>query len=284
LGSFRIAVVAPGGRIAPETAERALALAASVYPTQRLQIHFHPQCFESSGHFAGDDARRIDAFVQVANDPDIDAVWFARGGYGACRMAQDAIARLGPAAMRKPYLGYSDVGALLGALYRAGIGRPTHGPMPGDIVRDGGEAALTRALAWLVEGDPASLEPTLAAGAPVLAYNIAVLSSLLGTPLEPPLAGHVLMLEEVGEYMYRLDRYLFHVTSAASVRQVAGIRLGRVSATLANVPEFGAAEEAVMQYWCDRAGIAYLGRADIGHDSDNKIVPFGGLDGALAPA
>ena len=277
-------MVAPGGRIAPETAERALAHAASVYPSETLQIHFHRQCFESSGHFAGDDAMRTDAFVEVANDPDVDAVWFARGGYGACRMAQASIERLGPAAANKAYLGYSDVGALLGALYRAGIGRPAHGPMPGDIVRDGGEAALTRALAWLIDGDKAVLEPTLRPGAPTLAYNIAVLSSLLGTPLEPPLAGHVLMLEEVGEYMYRLDRYLFHITWAASVRQVAGIRLGRVSATLANVPEFGAAEEAVMQYWCDRAGIAYLGRADIGHDVDNKIVPFGGLDGAPAPA
>jgi muramoyltetrapeptide carboxypeptidase len=284
LGSFRIAVVAPGGRIAPETADRALALAASLYPSERLQIHFHPQCFESNGHFAGDDAARVSAFVEVANDPRVDAVWFARGGYGSCRMAQTAIERLGPAANAKAYLGYSDIGALLGALYKAGIGRPAHGPMPGDIVREGGEAALARALAWLVDGDAASLEPTLTPGAPALAYNVAVLSSLLGTPLEPPLAGHVLMLEEVGEYMYRLDRYLFHVTSAASVRQVAGVRLGRVSATLANVPEFGAAEEAVMTYWCERAGIPYLGLADIGHDSDNKVVPFGGLDGPAGRA
>ena len=83
------------------------------------------------------------------------------------------------------------------------------------------------------------------------------------------------MLEEVGEHMYRLDRYLFHITSSAAVRQVAGIRLGRVSATLANIPEFGAAEEAVIAHWCDRSAIPYLGRADIGHDVDNKVVPFG---------
>ncbi|MDB5453394.1 MAG: LD-carboxypeptidase [Caulobacteraceae bacterium] len=275
MGTFRIAVVAPGGRIAPEVAEQALALAASHYPTEALQIHFHPQCFLSSGHFAGDDGARVDAFVEVANDPDVDAVWFARGGYGACRMAESALARLGPAASAKTYLGYSDTGALLGALYRAGIGWPAHGPMPGDIVRDGGEAAVLRALGYLIRRDPEAVEPAMDPGLPHLAYNMAILSSVLGTALEPPLAGHLLLLEEVGEYMYRLDRYLFHITSSAAVRRVAGIRLGRVSATLANVPEFGAAEEAVTEHWCRHAGIAYLGRADVGHDVDNKVVPFG---------
>jgi muramoyltetrapeptide carboxypeptidase len=272
---FRIGVVAPGGRIAPEVAEQVLALAASVYPTEALQIHFHPQCFMSSGHFAGDDETRAAAFAEVGNDPSIDAVWFARGGYGACRMAEAGIARLGAVAAEKTYLGYSDTGALLGALYKAGIGRPAHGPMPGDIVREGGEGAVLRALSYLTQQDAAALEPSIDPATPSLAYNIAVLSSVLGTPLEPPLAGHVLNLEEVGEYMYRLDRYLFHVTSSAAIREVAGIRLGRVSATLANTPEFGEAEEQVIDHWCTRSGIPYLGRAEIGHDVDNMIVPFG---------
>lgn len=271
---FRIGVVAPGGRIAPEVAERATALAATVYPASELEIHFHQQCFESCGHFAGDDATRAAALVEIANDPDIDAVWFGRGGYGAGRIAEAAIGRMGPAARDKPFLGYSDCGALLGALYRAGIGRPAHGPMPGDIVREGGQAALLRSLAYLTGGEAGALEPALGS-APALAYNIAVLSSVLGTPLEPPFKDHVLILEEVGEYLYRVDRYLFHITSSARVREVAGIRLGRFAATIANDPEFGAAEAEMMAYWCERSGIPYLGRADIGHDADNKIVPFG---------
>ena len=80
LNNFRIAVVAPGGRIAPEVAEQVLALAATHYPNGALQIHFHPQCFMSSGHFAGDDRARANAFAEVANDPEVDAVWFGRGG------------------------------------------------------------------------------------------------------------------------------------------------------------------------------------------------------------
>jgi muramoyltetrapeptide carboxypeptidase len=98
---------------------------------------------------------------------------------------------------------------------------------------------------------------------------------MLGTPLEPDLADHVLMLEEVSEQMYRIDRALFHITSNPAIRNVAGIRLGRCSEIVPNDPDFGQTEEQVVKYWCRKSGIAYLGRADIGHDIANKIVPFG---------
>ncbi len=62
------------------------------------------------------------------------------------------------AARSKAWLGYSDTGYLLAGLYRAGIGRPAHGPMPVDMRRDGGEAAVRRALRWL-RGDSLGLEP-----------------------------------------------------------------------------------------------------------------------------
>ena len=107
------------------------------------------------------------------------------------------------------------------------------------------------------------------------AFNLTVLSQLLGTPLQPDLTGHVLMLEEVWEYMYRIDRSLFHVTSNPAIRQVAGLRLGRCTEVPDNDPDFGQTEEEVVRYWCDRSGIPFLGRADIGHDVDNKVVPFG---------
>jgi muramoyltetrapeptide carboxypeptidase len=107
------------------------------------------------------------------------------------------------------------------------------------------------------------------------AFNITVLSHLLGTSLEPNLDGHVLMLEEVGEAMYRIDRSLFHISASANVRRTAGVMLGRCSNITPNQPDFGMNEEEVARYWCERAGIPFLGRADIGHDAENKIVPFG---------
>jgi hypothetical protein len=129
------------------------------------------------------------------------------------------LARLGPAARSKTYLGYSDAGYMLAGLYRAGFADLAHGPMPQDIRRDGGDAAVTRALSWLSRRDAAALEPGLGE-APAVAFNITVFSQLLGTPLEPDLAGHMLMLEDVSEHMYRTDRSLFHVTGNRQVREV----------------------------------------------------------------
>lgn len=270
---MRIAVVAPSCRLSRQAAERTQAAAARLRPD--VELVFHPQCFLADGHFAGPDRAREDALVEAANDPAFGAVWFARGGYGACRIAEAAIARMGPAARDKAWLGYSDAGYLLAGLYRAGFPHLAHGPMPQDVLRDGGEAAVARALAWLAARDPAALEPGLDPGARHAAFNITVCGLLLGTPLEPDLAGHVLILEDVSEHLYRTDRAMFHLVSNPAARRLAGIRLGRCSEVPENDPDFGRTEEEVVRYWCDRAGIPWLGRADIGHDAANKVVPFG---------
>ncbi|HZZ35526.1 MAG TPA: LD-carboxypeptidase [Caulobacteraceae bacterium] len=273
--SASIAVVAPSSRLSPEVIELVQGLAARLYPDRTPRIDFHPQCLAMDGHFAGDDDTRADAFVEVANSEAYESVWFARGGYGSGRLLERILPRLEAAARQKTYLGYSDGGALLAALYRQGFTNLAHGPMTQDILRVGGETAIARALAWLVDRDTAALEPSLADTPRAAAFNLAILSSIIGTPAQPDLTGHVLMLEEVSEYMYRIDRALFHVTSNPDIRRIAGLRLGRCSDIPDNDPDFGKTEEEVARYWCERSGIPWLGRADIGHDAANKVVPFG---------
>ena len=265
---LRIAVVAPSCPLSREAAGR---LAEIVALRGDCEVNVHPQCFLSEGHFAGPDKVRLAALREAMADPEVDAVWFARGGYGSNRIAEAALRELPAAAPGKLYLGYSDAGFLHGGLSRAGL-KAVWGPMPQDLVRDGGEAAVSRALDWLVRRDPGSLEPRL--DGPVMAFNLTVLSSLLGTPLEPNLSGVELLIEDVGEHHYRLDRTMFHLTSGANVRSVRRLRLGRISDIPANHPEFGAEDEEIVRDWCQRSGVVYAGRADIGHDSGNKVVPF----------
>lgn len=242
----------------------------------RVQLEFHPQCFLSDGHFAGSDRQRADALVEAANDSSFDALWFGRGGYGSCRLLPDVLPRLKAAARAKRYLGYSDLGAVLAGLYTLGFEQLAHGPMPADISRNGGDSAVLRALSFVADEDRSTLEPSVRIDdSPTIAFNLTILSHLIGTPWQPDVAGHVLMIEDVSEHMYRVDRALFHVTSNAGIRKAAGIRLGRISDVLPNEPEFGKTEEDVARHWCRVSGIPYLGRADIGHDIDNKIVPFG---------
>jgi muramoyltetrapeptide carboxypeptidase len=275
---MRIAVVAPSNSLSPLVVPKVLDFAAARYGDAAPEIVFHPQCFQSAGHFAGPDKDREDALVEVANDPAFDAVWCARGGYGANRIAANAIARFGPAARTKPFVGYSDAGFLLAGLLAKKMGRPAHGPMAIDINGARGGDAVARSLDWMMmQADPprfyfGELPPPVEKFA---AFNMIVFSQLLGTSLEPDLSGRVLMFEEVGEAMYRIDRTLFHITSNRRVRRCAGLMLGRCDPIPPNTPDFGQDEEAVARHWCAVSGIRWLGRADIGHDDDNKLVPFG---------
>ncbi len=282
---MRIAVVAPSCPLDPEVPGQLAALAAERLGEDGPEIVFHPQCFLSEGHFAGPDAARIAALVEVANDPSFDAVWCARGGYGSCRVAEPAIKQMNAAARDKLYMGYSDAGFLLGGLYTRGIGRVAHGPMPTDIRRDGGEEAVLRALRWFLNPEALSSEapleavgisPPLTGNAPKkAAFNLTVLAAMLGTPLMPDLTDHVLMLEEVSEYMYRIDRSLFQLTSSSAIRAVAGIRMGRCCDIIENDRDFGQDADSVVRHWCAVAGIRFMGDADIGHDAANAVVPFG---------
>lgn len=264
---MRIAIVAPSCPFRRDAAAAVQAIAAA---RGDCELVIHPQCFAEAGHFAGSDEQRLAALREVMADPAIGAVWFARGGYGSNRIAQAAAQQVPAAARGKLFMGYSDGGFLLAALHKAGL-EAAHGPMPSDVLRSGGEAAVNRAFDWLVRRDAAALESKL--DGPALAFNLVVLSSLLGTPLEPDFAGRELLIEEVDEEHYRLDRFLFHVTSQPSVRKARRLRLGRC-AVKENDRPFGADEEAIARDWCTRSGILYGGRADIGHDAANKVVPF----------
>jgi len=265
---MRIAVVAPSCALKKEAAEQVQAIVAD---RGDCELVIHPQCFLTDGHFAGPDEARLAALREVMADASFDAVWFARGGYGSNRIAEAAVADLPTAARNKVYMGYSDAGFLLAGMHRAGLD-VAWGPMVQDVLRNGGEATVRRGLDWLVKRDPSALEPNLQP--PAMAFNLTILSNVIGTPLEPDFMGVDLLVEDLSEQLYRIDRTMFHVSASPNIRRVARLRLGRVRDILANNPEFGIEEEAIVEDWCHRSGIAYGGRADIGHDVHNRVVPF----------
>jgi len=230
---MKIAVVAPSCTLKLEAAERVQAI---VRERGDCALAVHPQCFLADGHFAGPDEARLAALREVMADPAVDAVWYARGGYGSNRIAAAVLADLPDAARGKTYLGYSDAGFLHAGFHRAGLD-VAWGPMPQDVLRAGGDAAIGRALDWLVGRDPAALEPDIAA--PAMAFNLTVLSNLLGTSLEPDFTGVDLMIEEVSEHLYAIDRAMFHLTGSPNVRRAARLRLGGSGMSCPTTPNSG---------------------------------------------
>ncbi|MCW3846047.1 LD-carboxypeptidase [Sphingomonas sp. LB-2] len=271
---MRIGVVAPGRSVSHEGSLRLAAFMALTWP--QVEIVFHPQCYLSEGHFAGPDAARATAFLDYANDPSFDAIWFARGGYGSNRILEAVLPHLGPAANRKTYIGFSDMGFLMGALYARRIGRQLHGAMASSIgMNDKGDSAAW-VLGWLMNGDKQGLEPSLLTDKrPAAAFNLAILTTLIGTPYMPDLTDHVLMIEDVGEPLYRIDRMLFQMAHATQLKGIAGIRLGYVTDVQENDPPFNETPEQMIVRWCREMGVPYLGRAEIGHIELNRVVPFG---------
>lgn len=269
---MKIAVVAPARPIDPLVAARASAFAAIAHPD--VELDFHRQCFQQDGHFAGPDATRAAAFLDAANDPAVDAVWFARGGYGSNRILAHVMPRLGPAARNKTYVGYSDMGFLLSALYARGVGRPVHGPMAIDIARQGGDRTVARSLGWMASRDAQGLEPGLR-DRPSVAFNLTILAALVGSPWLPDLADHVLLLEEVSEPLYRVDRTLFQLANATQLKGLAGVRLGAVTDVQPNDPPWAETPEFMVRRWCAEMDVPYLGAAEVGHTQTNRVVPFG---------
>ncbi len=269
----RIGVVAPGRSIDESVAPRVQALAAIIDPS--VEVVFHPQCFAEDGHFAGDDGVRAGAFLEFANDSGFDAIWFARGGYGSNRILDAVMGQLNSAAKAKKYLGYSDMGFMLGALYARRIGRPAHGPMPTEITRKDAGACAARALSWLINDDRRSLEPSTMGGVPAVAFNLSILTIMIGTPWLPDLTDHILMIEDVSEPLYSIDRMLFQLANATQLKGVAGVRVGTFNDIPENDVEFGETLEGMIVRWCGDMGVPYLGPAKIGHVSENYVVPFG---------
>ncbi len=265
-----IAICAPATPITREHAEALEALVAAEFPETR--VTFHDQCFVREGHFAGNDLTRLTALLDCANDPAFDAVWFAKGGYGSNRIAEAAVARMNEAARSKTYVGFSDCGYLLAALYRHNIGQCAHGSMPVSARSESDRKAVRRVLQWL-NGDNSGLEPSLDGKTPTAAFNLITLAMLAKTPMMPDLSGHVVMVEEVSEHLYAIDRMFFSL--AGSLPRIAGLRLGAISDVPENYVEFGMDAEEIARFWCERAGVPYLGRAEIGHTASNRVVPFG---------
>ena len=183
-------------------------------------------------YFSGTDQERCTELQQMLDDPSIHAILFARGGYGLGRI----IDQLDFRKFRKHpkwLIGFSDI-TVLHAHIHARYGIATlHAPMAGAF-NDGGHrgesvASLQRALNGKKARYGASVHPFNHPGearGPLVGGNLALLAHLVGTPSMPDTRGKILFLEDVGEYLYNIDRMLYQLKRAGVFDQLAGLVIG----------------------------------------------------------
>jgi muramoyltetrapeptide carboxypeptidase len=277
----RVAVIAPASGFERGAFETGLSLLSA-----RYRVEYGSGLFERARYLAGSDARRLAELTGALADPDIKAVFCARGGYGATRLLTRLDAS-GPAGAPKPFVGFSDVTALhlwLQAHGRASI----HGPVVTQLGRLSPGAA-ERLFSLLEASAPApALEGTDSyvggtAEGPLLGGNLSVLSRMLGTPFMPPLDGAILLLEDQGERPYRLDRIWTHLHQAGVFARVRGIALGTFTAC--EEPDAPYTSADVLRELAAQSGVPCAAGFPIGHGDVNEPVALGirvRLDAAAA--
>jgi muramoyltetrapeptide carboxypeptidase len=235
-----IALIAPAST--PAARER---ITASVKYFEKLgyRVELGKHIENKYGYLAGTDEERLDDLHTMFRRKDVKAIFFIRGGYGSIRLLPFIDYKL-IEANPKILVGYSDATSLFAAIYKkTGLQSMFFGPMPGVDIWDGfdhfAEECLWRNLtskkaygllpAKKDEIDAMGKSRRGTAEGRVVGGNLAVFSSILGTPYTPNLSGSILLFEDIGEEPYRIDRFLAQLRAAGAIERAKGIMLGQFS-------------------------------------------------------
>ncbi len=276
----RIAVVAPAGAFDPEALERGIERVRA----RGFDVVHRPDITERLRYLAGSDERRATELTEALADSSIRALFCARGGYGSSRALERAVGlSVGSMPAPKIVVGYSDVTVLLNAI-TGGTGVVSfHGPQVAvDLARDGFEASLDDLLDTLAgrrfpgpfQAKPlAALVPGTAEGR-LMGGCLSILATMIGTPWEPSLRGAILLLEDIAEPAFRIDRMLTHLRQAGVLDGVVGVVVGHLQDVRA--PE-GTTIEEVFRDCLAPIGIPVAMGLETGHGVPCRTLPLGAL-------
>lgn len=271
----RVALVAPaGGLRGKEDTARAERNARSlgwepVTGKNALKRH---------AYFAGSDSERLGDLNAALRDSRIDGIWCIRGGYGVLRLLPeidfDALR-----ARPRPVIGFSDVTALHSAIQRECGVVSYHGPVARTPLSNFSRRSL--ALATVEHTDSAgeakqarTIRPGKAEG--VLAGgNLAVLASLVGTPYVPKLRGAIVILEDIGERIYRVDRMLRQLYLSRTLEGCKAIIFGHCVDCGDRAESGGRTLDAVLAEMADLLRVPCLAGVPLGHIADQWTLPLG---------
>lgn len=232
------------------------------------------------GYLAGSDAERALDLNTALWDEEIDAVWCLRGGYGAMRILDevdyDALRR-----RPKTIIGYSDITALHAAIGRRAGLITFHGPTARGALNAFARDSLVRATMEQVDSCGAAPQArTLRGGVArgrLMGGNLALLAALAGTPYAPDYTDAILVLEDVGEATYRIDRMLQQLALSGALARVAGIAFGHFTDGTDPKDSTSRPLDLVLSEAADVAGVPALAGIPMGHVSDQWTIPLGAV-------
>ena len=266
-----IGIVAPAGAFDRDLFTQGL----SALHAMGFETRVPEEIFDKTRYLAGPDEQRARLVNQLFEDPDVQAIVCARGGFGCLRMLPmvdfESICN-----HPKIFVGYSDVTALLAAITsRSGL-VTFHGPMvtplsaAPELTRDSLTAAIASDTLLAFAPAAGAIIQAGRANGPLIGGNLNTLCHMLGTPFEAGFKHHILLLEDRGEAPYRIDRILTQMKQAGSFEGIAGMVLG-------SFKDCGTLDE-IYQIFRDHfqdMHIPILAGFDVGHGRQNMTIPIG---------
>ncbi len=239
-----------------------------------------PHATERVGYLAGHDRDRLNDINRALRDPKIDAIWCLRGGYGMMRILSaidyDALSRT-----PKAIIGYSDVTALHAAVQRKCRLVTYHGPTARETLTDFARDSLRRAV--VAQADSCGVAPNAreinagVAEGRLVGGNLAVLASLCGTPFAPDLSDGILILEDINEPVYRIDRMLQQLKLAGALNGCRAIAFGECTGCPEDADGGGRTFDEVLGEIAHALGVPCLAGIPAGHIAEQWTIPLGAM-------
>ena len=274
-----VAVIAPAG-VLKQNAE-VIQNTKSLLNSWGLEVVFGAHVETTAHHFAGSDSQRTSDLQWALDQPNIKAIWCARGGYGTLRIVDDLDFKrfkIHP----KWIIGYSDVTVLHNALNNLGY-ESLHGMMCINLTED--KVAIkksTETLKAALFGTLTSYEiegnidnRTGDTSGPLVGGNLSLLTADLGSNTSLNTKGKIIFIEEIGEYKYHIDRQLQSLKRAGYFDHCAGIIIGNMSQLKANTPSWGQSIETLILEVLKDTNVPVAFGFPAGHELENRALYFG---------
>lgn len=269
-----VGICAPAKAIDKELVE----IAASFLRAEGFKVLIAPHCTGRHNYFSGTVEERMNDFQLLLDDPNIKAIWCARGGYGTVQII-DLINWAPFIRSPKWILGFSDITFLHGKLGQ--MGYPSiHSTMPLNIPDNSDEAKTSLINSLKGEGYAINCSSSVfnrrgIAEAPVMGGNLSILQALLGTDDQPDFEGSILFIEDLCEHLYAIDRILHTLRKADVFEGIKGLIVGGMTDLKDTDPGFGMSiEKLILEHFKYRK-IPIAFNFPAGHIDDNRALVFG---------
>ncbi|RLD29300.1 MAG: LD-carboxypeptidase [Bacteroidetes bacterium] len=274
-----VAIVAPSGILLNR--EKEINQAIELLKSWNLNMVMGKHVFSQNGHFAGIDEERASDFQKALDNPNIKAIWAARGGYGTVRIL-DKLDYTKFKEHPKWIIGYSDITALHNQIHNEGF-ETIHALMCTSLIDEVEDikdnitsfknALFGKPLAYIIEGSPYNKTGT--ASGQLVGGNLTLLHTMLGSKTSIDTNGKILFFEEIGEYAYHIDRMLQSLKRASYFENCKGIIVGDISKVRKNTTEFGRTIEEIILDVVAEYDFPVLFNFPAGHEDDNRAMILG---------